>query len=712
MTISVSGLTAFQTQQLYAPSIYGGSNPFTNLAVTDDLTSNVTLTVTQTSYLHTDPGQADDQKIRLGAGTYTPNYSTQSNNPSNPPSFDPTTGTLVVSGSLTSLGYYNGFAKAEYSPLYQLRNLIYTSPVGATLSGKQVIETNFVVTATDAAGSAPVTSSAQVLYTNPISLIVNSIQSSYGSANTEPVGSTMPNPQLFVSNANYGADYTLTVTQSTTLHSNLGGLNDQVTPVGLGTWGAFKPTTGDALNPPVIDPTTGTFTATSATSPTGGGTLNPLTGKYSPTTYTPTAEYASSPFTPAAVPLTGTASFQTVFTYTATDTHGDTATGTSTVTFTNPTSFILRGVVPSTSPSDLKQSIVPFSVQQITNSTLNATAMVTQQNLIHTHIGASDDTTIAVGVGALSYTQAGYGGDGPPTNTPVVDASTGTVTVQGPLSYPFINSAPHAYNPVSELNSLRYSAPFVSLSAGQVLETKFVVTIQDERGDISTQTASAYFKSTAVAATGGSGSTGGSGTTPTGGGNTGTTPVGGGSASGNGGVVGGTGSGSLPAGSTAPINQTTVAPVFRFFDKDDGTHFFTSDTNERNTILATRSDLVQETNGFGAVTASSSNAVAVYRFFDSIHGTHFFTSDANEKASVQASRSDLIFESSATFYEKSVGNGGDNAVYRFFDTKLGTHFYTGDAKEYAGITTPGTSSYRTDLVAEGISFYAPSGSYT
>ena len=49
------------------------------------------------------------------------------------------------------------------------------------------------------------------------------------------------------------------------------------------------------------------------------------------------------------------------------------------------------------------------------------------------------------------------------------------------------------------------------------------------------------------------------------------------------------------------------------------------------------------------------------------------------------------------------------AVYRFFDTKLGTHFYTGNQSEHDSIATPGGNGYRADLISEGVAFYAPTG---
>ena len=157
----------------------------------------------------------------------------------------------------------------------------------------------------------------------------------------------------------------------------------------------------------------------------------------------------------------------------------------------------------------------------------------------------------------------------------------------------------------------------------------------------------------------------------------------------------------------------TVGAVYRFFDNKFGTHFFTSDVGERNTVLATRSaDLVQETNGFGDVQQNSTSAVAVYRFFDKNFGTHFFTANAGERDTIINTRPDLTYEANSTFYEHSTQQSGDTAVYRLFDTKTGTQFLTGDTNEYNGLTTAGSATYRSDLRSEGVAFYAPTGQFT
>ena len=125
---------------------------------------------------------------------------------------------------------------------------------------------------------------------------------------------------------------------------------------------------------------------------------------------------------------------------------------------------------------------------------------------------------------------------------------------------------------------------------------------------------------------------------------------------------------------------------------------------ERDNVLTGRPDLVQESNGFGTELAQSSATAAVYRFFDTTHGTHFFTASASERDQVVATRPDLIFEPSSTFLEDTVQSAGDVPVYRFFSAADGTHFYTASSTEAAGLNP-------SKFIAEGISFYAPNGSY-
>ena len=124
------------------------------------------------------------------------------------------------------------------------------------------------------------------------------------------------------------------------------------------------------------------------------------------------------------------------------------------------------------------------------------------------------------------------------------------------------------------------------------------------------------------------------------------------------------------------------ATVYRFFDSRTGTQFLTSSAAERDTVIATRPDLVKEGVGLGAIDrpAGDPNAVAVFRFFDTQSGTHFYTSSGTERDSLQATRADLTYEG-ASFYEHQTATSTDSAVYRFFNANNGTHFFTASAAE-------------------------------
>lgn len=151
------------------------------------------------------------------------------------------------------------------------------------------------------------------------------------------------------------------------------------------------------------------------------------------------------------------------------------------------------------------------------------------------------------------------------------------------------------------------------------------------------------------------------------------------------------------------ILSANEVPVFRFFDKSNGTQFLTGDTSERDALMKTRPDLSFEGLGMAGIAsdADDANASPVYRFFDKGTGTHLFTTSAAEVASITATRSDLVQEQSS-FKEHMTAQAGDTAVYRFFEKTDGTHFFTASDTERASIIAS-----RPDMVYEGVAFYAP-----
>ena len=154
----------------------------------------------------------------------------------------------------------------------------------------------------------------------------------------------------------------------------------------------------------------------------------------------------------------------------------------------------------------------------------------------------------------------------------------------------------------------------------------------------------------------------------------------------------------------ASADSSSEVSIYRFFDTQDGTHFFTASASEAASIVSTRSDMSLEGVGLhGYATASASpSSEAVFRFFDVADGTHFYTASASERDALVATPSSNMTYEGTAFYEDATPQTGDTAVYRFFDSIHGTHLFTSSAAEKASIVAT-----RPDLVSEGIAFYAP-----
>lgn len=163
-------------------------------------------------------------------------------------------------------------------------------------------------------------------------------------------------------------------------------------------------------------------------------------------------------------------------------------------------------------------------------------------------------------------------------------------------------------------------------------------------------------------------------------------------------LTGSVGEDQAPAAITA---TTTGLVVYRFFDTSNGSHFYTDSQSERDAITHTAgTPLLYEGFGFNAGLQGSDGATApVFRFFDTNNGSHFLTASTGERDGLQASRQDLKFEGVA-FYQHIAAQANDTAVYRFFDTTTGSHFFTPSQTERGAVIAT-----RSDLVNEGIAFY-------
>jgi len=139
--------------------------------------------------------------------------------------------------------------------------------------------------------------------------------------------------------------------------------------------------------------------------------------------------------------------------------------------------------------------------------------------------------------------------------------------------------------------------------------------------------------------------------------------------------------------------------IFRFYNNKTGTHFYTANIDEKNSVKANLAQFSYEGVGFQTdATAQTGNAV--YRFYNPSKNSHFYTINEGERDSVIKNLPAYNYEGEAFYGYKNNAAGNHEALYRFFNTATGTHFYTPNTTERDNVmaTLP---SYK----YEGIAFY-------
>jgi hypothetical protein len=120
--------------------------------------------------------------------------------------------------------------------------------------------------------------------------------------------------------------------------------------------------------------------------------------------------------------------------------------------------------------------------------------------------------------------------------------------------------------------------------------------------------------------------------------------------------------------------------IFRFFNTETGTHFYSASFPETSGILTTLESFSYEGVTFKGVAASGTNATPLFRFFNTETGTHFYTSDEAERDSVMNRLPSFNYEG-VGFHINSLSDGNDLSLHRFFNTQTGAHFYTASDAE-------------------------------
>jgi murein DD-endopeptidase MepM/ murein hydrolase activator NlpD len=128
----------------------------------------------------------------------------------------------------------------------------------------------------------------------------------------------------------------------------------------------------------------------------------------------------------------------------------------------------------------------------------------------------------------------------------------------------------------------------------------------------------------------------------------------------------------------------TVVPltIHRFYNVATGTHFYTADTTEKDRVIRTMGSVYRyEGVGYTVNYASPGNTTQLWRFYNRKTGTHFYTADAAEKDRVVKTMGSTYSLDGPAYYVSASSDGSRTPVFRFYNVRTGTHFYTATSSE-------------------------------
>ncbi|MDO8848710.1 MAG: hypothetical protein Q7W51_10040 [Coriobacteriia bacterium] len=150
-----------------------------------------------------------------------------------------------------------------------------------------------------------------------------------------------------------------------------------------------------------------------------------------------------------------------------------------------------------------------------------------------------------------------------------------------------------------------------------------------------------------------------------------------------------------------PLADPSVKPVYRFFNKANGSHFYTASETERYTVIRQwAATYTFEGPAYWVNTANPANAVALYRFYNKKNGSHFYTASAEEADNVIA-RYAATYTFEGPVYNVSMNAENGTPMYRFFNKKNGSHFYTTSAEERDSVI----AKYPSTFAYEGVAYF-------
>jgi len=142
-----------------------------------------------------------------------------------------------------------------------------------------------------------------------------------------------------------------------------------------------------------------------------------------------------------------------------------------------------------------------------------------------------------------------------------------------------------------------------------------------------------------------------------------------------------------------PTADSKATKVYRFLNKKNGTHFLTGSAEERDAVIAQWSN-VYTYEGVAFSTVPAANAQPLYRFYNLGSGSHFYTASAEEAAMIMAKWSNVYSFDGQAYSVSPQPTAGSVPVYRFYNLKNGSHFYTASEEERNAVIAKWSATYR------------------
>jgi hypothetical protein len=117
--------------------------------------------------------------------------------------------------------------------------------------------------------------------------------------------------------------------------------------------------------------------------------------------------------------------------------------------------------------------------------------------------------------------------------------------------------------------------------------------------------------------------------------------------------------------------------VYRFYNSESGSHFYTTSVEERDDIVANLPHMTLE----GPKFITEGLGTALHRFYNTVTDAHFFTTSQEEKTYVETNFSQFVYEGVATYVYTDPTGTADQGVFRLYDEDTGRHLFTASETE-------------------------------